>query len=333
MAVEALRQVFKTLADPTRMRLLALLERNELAVHELMQVLGMAQSTVSRHLGILRDAGLVQDRREGTFAYYRRRIPAEPRVAEVWALAKETLVGDPVAEADAVALAAIMEARALRTRNWFDAVGPEWDALRAVFNDDTQRARAIGQLVPRELRVADIGTGTGILASELARLGLRVIAVDNSVRMLEAARAKFGASDLPVEFRHGDASALPLADGEVHAAFAHMVLHYVASPADVVAEMARVVAPGGRVVVVDFVHHDRDWMKDKLGVQWQGFSLDTMQSWFEQAGLEGVHTELSPPAARSEHLPATFIATALRPAAGPVHRRADTHPIQRAVRR
>jgi ArsR family transcriptional regulator len=318
--MEALRQVFKTLADPTRLRLLLLLEREELAVHELVQVLDMAQSTVSRHLGILRDAGLLEDRREGTTIFYRLK-PGEGRWGEVWDLTVRTLQDDATRSRDLAALESILEERALRTRSWFDAVGPEWESLRAVFHDDVQRARAITRLVPTELTVADIGTGTGILAQELTGLGLRVIAVDHSKRMLEAARLKLeqaGSLDR-AELRQGEAHDLPIADGEVDAAFAHMVLHYVASPADAVREMARVVRPGGVVVVVDFVAHDRDWMKDKLGVLWQGFPMETVRSWFTQAGLGPVEIEVTDPPPRSQDLPATFIAacTAPQPSAAP----------------
>jgi ArsR family transcriptional regulator len=193
-------------------------------------------------------------------------------------------------------------------------MGPEWDSLRTVFHDDVQRARAIAKLVPANLRVADIGTGTGILAQELASAGLHVIAVDHSPRMLEAARAKLESLGIEgVDLRMGEASDLPLRDGEVQAAFAHMVLHYVASPADAVREMARVVSPEGRVVVVDFVDHDREWMKEKLGVMWQGFPLETVRRWFHQAGLQDLGIEISEPARRNQDLPQTFIAAACKP--------------------
>ena len=320
--MEALRQIFKTLADPTRLRILLLVEREELAVQELMQVLDMAQSTVSRHLGILREAGLLDDRRDGTFVYYRLTTRDGPW-REAWELSKRSLADDRTASRDRVALDGILTSRSVKTRSWFDAIGPEWNDLRRVFHDDTQRARAMTRLVPTGLRVADIGTGTGIFASELSAVGSHVIAVDHSARMLEAAREKLEAAGVAsVDLRRGEAHALPIEDNEVDAAFAHMVLHYVASPADAVREMARVVKPGGVVVVVDFVQHDREWMKEKLGVMWQGFPSDTVRSWFAQAGLEGLGIEQSEPAARNADLPATFIATAHKPSDQPteIHR-------------
>jgi ArsR family transcriptional regulator len=337
MSAESLQKILKTLADPTRVRILSLLEREELAVQELMEVLAMAQSRVSRHLGILREAGLLRDRREGTYVFYRFTPPADGAWRDAWALARRELAGDPAAERDAAALARVLEARASRARSFFDSVGPEWDALRKVFNDDVLRARALAHLAPPDWTVADVGTGTGILAIELARLGLGVIAVDHSPRMLEAARAKLeeegfafaegrfapageGAAAAAladgagrVELRAGEASALPLADAEVDAALAHMVLHYLPAPADALREMARVVRPGGAVVVVDFVRHEAEWMREELGVQWLGFPPDEVAGWLRDVGLEGPRVETIAARSPVRELPAAFIASARRP--------------------
>ncbi len=321
MSAESLQKILKTLADPTRVRILALLEREELAVQELMEVLGMAQSRVSRHLGILREGGLLRDRREGTYVFYRFAAPTAGAWGDAWALAQRELAGDALAARDAAALVRVLEARASRARSFFDAVGPEWDALRKVFHDDALRARAIAHLVPADWTVADIGTGTGILATELARLGMHVIAVDHSPRMLEAARAKLSEEGLAearegagrVELRAGEASALPLTDAEAHAALAHMVLHYLPAPLDALREMARVVRPGGVVVVVDFVRHEAEWMREELGVLWLGFPPDEVAGWFREVGLEHVRIETSTARSPARELPATFIASARKP--------------------
>jgi ArsR family transcriptional regulator len=314
MGTEALQKVFKTLADPTRIRILFLLEREELAVQELMEVLGMPQSRVSRHLGILREAGLLQDRRDGTFVLYRFTPPQSGHWREAWELVGRSLGEDATTDRDLAALAGVIEARASRSHSFFDSVGPEWDALRKVWSDDLLRARALARLIPPGLRVADIGTGTGVLALELARAGLRVVAVDHSARMLDAARAKLGRDPgLEIDLRLGDASSLPLADGEVEAAFAHMVLQYLASPLDALREMARVVAPGGSVVVIDFVSHDREWMRQELGVLRLGFSAEEIASSFVSVGLQEPRIETQAPASRTADLPETFIASAERP--------------------
>src|SRR5262245_4138591 len=279
-----------------------------------MEAVGTAQSRVSRHLGILRDAGLLRDRREGTFALYRFERPSPGPWSEGWALARRSLAADPVAERDRLALARVLEARAARSRSFFEAVGPEWDALRKVWNDDALRARALARVLPRDLLVADVGTGTGTLALELAGAGMRVIAVDHSAAMLQAARRKLDeAGTERVELRQGEAEALPLADGEVDAAFAHLVLQYLPAPGRALQELARVVRPGGAVVVVDFVRHDREWMRQELGVVWLGFETDDVARWLADAGLEHVRVEVQAPAARGGDLPATFVADARRP--------------------
>ena len=309
MSAEFLQKVFKTLADPTRVRILLLLEREELAVQELMEVLGMAQSRVSRHLGILREAGLLGDRREGTFVHYRFRTPRERSWREAWNLARRALREDPLCQRDRAALPRVLEARAARSRSFFDSVGPEWDSLRKVWNDDALRAQALTRLVPRGLRVADVGTGTGAFARELAHAGAQVVAVDPSPAMLEAARNKLeGVAPGSVELRRGEAAQLPLEDGEVDAAFAHMVLQYLPSPAEALVEMVRVVRPGGRVVVVDFVRHDREWMRQELGVTWLGFPPEEISQLLEEAGLREARVERQPPATRGGDLPETFIA-------------------------
>ncbi len=313
-AASGLQKVFKTLSDPTRVRILRLLEAEELMVQELMEALGMAQSRVSRHLAILREASLLGDRRDGTYVFYRFAPPPDGPWRDAWSLVTRNLEGDPTAERDAAALARVIEARGERSRSFYDAVGPEWDALRKIFDDDLLRARAIGRLVRPALKVADIGTGTGILAMELARLGLRVVGVDESARMLEAAGAKLASEAMEgVELRRGDAHALPLADGEVDAVLAHMVLHSLSGPGDALKEMARVVRPGGAVVVVDFVSHEQEWMRQELGVRWLGFSLEELKGWFAAAQLPDVQIEVHESSTRGRELPASFIASARRP--------------------
>ena len=314
MAAEDLQRIFKTLSDPTRIRILTALQREELAVQELMEVLGVAQSRVSRHLAILREAGLIRDRRNGTYVFYRFTVPADGPWHETWELISRNLSRDSTVERDAASLARVLEARADRARTFFDSVGPEWDALRKIFADDVLRAHAITRLVAPNLKVADCGTGTGILAIELAQLGLQVIAIDHSPRMLDAARTKLQEAGVDgVELRQGDLGAMPLADDEVDAALAHMVLHYLPSPAEAIREMARVVAAGGSVVVVDFVAHEHEWMREELGVTWLGFELDEVKSWFDACGLQDLQCESHPGLSAGRNLPATFIISGRTP--------------------
>lgn len=320
-ASELLQKVFKTLADPTRIRILRLLEQQELLVGELMMILGMAQSRVSRHLAILREAGLLIDRRKGTYVAYHSSLPESGPWRDAWNLARDGLIGDPTADRDDALLARTLAARSARSgRDFFEEVGPDWDALRRVFGDDLLRARAIMALVRPPLRVADIGTGTGILALELARQGLDVVGIDRSEAMLEAARQKWaleaGDARGRIEFKAGDAHALPLGDASVDAAFAHMVLHSLEEPERAVREMARVVRPGGRVVVVDFLAHDHTWMEQELGLLWLGFAPELVTSWLTHAGLVDVRLQREAPDAKRD-LPASFVAVGQKPDASP----------------
>ncbi|MFO0687709.1 MAG: metalloregulator ArsR/SmtB family transcription factor [Myxococcota bacterium] len=318
-ASELLQKVFKTLSDPTRIRILRLLEQQELLVGELMAILGMAQSRVSRHLAILREAGLLTDRRKGTYVAYHSSLPESGPWHDAWTLARASLQGDPTADRDDALLRRTLAARTARSgRDFFEEVGPDWDALRRVFGDDLLRARAINALVAPPLRVADIGTGTGVLALELARLGLDVVGIDRSEAMLETARQKWQLEAAnargSIELRPGDAHALPLADASVDAAFAHMVLHSLEDPERAVREMARVVRPGGRVVLVDFLAHDHAWMEQELGLLWLGFDAARVLEWLAAAGLVDARLSREEPDAKRD-LPASFVAVARRPEA------------------
>jgi len=314
---EELQKVFKTLADPTRIRILRLLEQEELIVGELMDILGMAQSRVSRHLAVLREAGLLTDRREGTFVAYRLILPEEGPWREAWTLSRTSLASDPMATRDDTLLRrALAKRESSGGRNFFDTVGPEWDALRSVLGDDLLRARATAELVRPGLRVADIGTGTGILALELAELGLDVIGIDRSEAMLETARQKWdsiaAAQTGNIEFRVGDAHELPLEAASVDAAFAHMVLHSLEEPERAVQEMARVVRPGGLVILVDFMPHELEWMKRELGLLWLGFTAETIHRWIDAAGLEPPRIHQHAPDLKRD-LPASFVAASHKP--------------------
>lgn len=309
-----LQRAFKTLSDPTRVRVLALLEREELVVQELMEILQMAQSRVSGHLRILREAGLLADRRQGTYVFYR--FPPAPRGAwrDCWQLLRRTLADDEVVTQDLRALDAVVQSRASRARAFFDARAPEWDALRSIFNDEALRARAIAQLVPEGMCVAEVGTGTGVLALELARQGIRVIAIDHSPAMLDATRAKLEESRIPgVELRQGEASRLPIGDAEVDAAMAHMVLRYLPAPLRAILELSRVTRPGGRVVISDFVYHEFEWMRKELGVQWLGFQQQELEEWFRIAGLQDLRYETYAASPQGRDLPATFLLTGSKP--------------------
>jgi SAM-dependent methyltransferase len=297
------------LADATRSRLLLLLERHELTVGELCQVLQLPQSTVSRHLKLLGDEGWAAARAEGTSRRYR--MPAE-RMDEaqrrLWAMVRGEVAALPQAASDAARLRSVLAERTTRSREFFSTAAGEWDRVRAELFG--RRADLLGLLglLDDGWTVGDLGCGTGQVAETLAPFVRRVVAVDASPEMLAAARARLeGAAN--VETRAGELEALPLADGELDAALLFLVLHYVAEPAEALAEAARALRPGGRLLVVDMLPHEREEYRHAMGHLWQGFETERLRGWMEGAGLAAFRCiPLAPdPAARG---PGLFAASA-----------------------
>lgn len=297
------------LADATRSRLLLLLERHELTVGELCQVLQLPQSTVSRHLKLLGDERWAAARAEGTSRRYR--MPAE-RMEEaqrrLWAMVRAEVAAMPQAARDAERLRSVLAERTVRSREFFSAAAGEWDRMRAeLFGRRADLLGLLGLLDDR-WTVGDLGCGTGQVAESLAPFVARVVAVDASPEMLEAARARLAEAG-NVEIRSGALEALPVADGELDAAVVFLVLHYVAEPAAAIAEAARALRPGGRLLVVDMAPHDREEYRHAMGHLRQGFEAARVGEWTEEAGLTGFRCVPLPPdpAARG---PALFAATA-----------------------
>ncbi len=300
-----------TLADPTRGRLLLLLERHVLSVGELCSVLQQPQSTVSRHLKVLGDGGWITSWRDGTSRNYTMagdRLDAAGR--ELWRVVRGGVDGMPAAGQDRARLASVLADRRGRSREFFSSAAGEWDRLRAeLFGARAELAPLLGLLDPR-WTIGDLGCGTGSSAAALAPFVARVIAVDESPAMLEAARRRLAGS-ANVELRPGSLEALPVGDGELDAAILGLVLHHVADPPAALAEAARALAPGGRLLVIDMMPHDRERYRQEMGHLWLGFPGEQLAAWLTEAGFAAPHlTELPPdPAARGPNL---FAAGAVR---------------------
>lgn len=263
----SLQTTLKLLSDSTRLRLLALLSIEEIAVQELVSITGLAQSRVSNHLALLRRAGLVQDRREGSWVFYRLAEP-DPDGAltpELYAATLRPFLAGAQGQADAQALDAVREQRRERSRVTHDALAHRWVEVGQEFQTGSLRAEACAALVPKRLTVADLGCGAGYLTSYLAPRVAKVIAIDHSQKMLDTARGRFAATGLTVEFRRGEMEQLPLADGEVDAAFANLVWHHVADMDRAARELFRVIRKGGTAVITDLLPHDQDWMREEMG--------------------------------------------------------------------
>ena len=279
--------LFQTLADETRLRIIRALMECPLTVSELTAILDSPQSTVSRHLSILRRAELVGDRRDGTFIWYRL-SDALCRDEPLLAVVRAALGRLPREQADRERLAAVLEARRAGTRDFFDALAGHYDSLARPGGGPEALAMAMMMGLPPATAV-DLGSGQGEIALRLARLGHRVIAVDSSPAMVKtlAERARReGLSD--VQARLGDLEALPLPDACGDLVLVSQTLHHTRRPEVALREAARVCRPGGRVIVLDLLHHEQEWTREKLGDLWLGFEPDVLCRWLAEAGLASI---------------------------------------------
>ena len=280
--------LFRLLGDETRLRLLRLLVTERLNVGELTAVLGIAQSGVSRHLGLLRDAGLVTEERAGGFTFLRA-APAEddPRLGPVWTLLRTRFKGarrDAVVRGDEARLREVLRQRRENAETHGGATGARARQL-VPGRSWAAWSRGLGLLLP-PLTVADLGCGEGYLTLEVARWAGRVIAVDRSARVLNRARALAVHRRVAnVEWRRGEIETLPLDTGAVDVALLSQALHHARDPHRALREAARVVGDGGRVLVLDLQAHTEEWAKERLGDHWLGFGLEAVSEMMGQAGL------------------------------------------------
>ncbi len=288
--------LFKLLGDDARLRILRLLAAERLNVSELTGILGIAQSGVSRHLGLLKDAGLIIEQREGGYTYFRL-VPsllaagtARGRSRRSWRPSSPTRRRSETGRADDARLA---EVRRLRKENFDTHAGPDTNERQLVPGRSWAAwSRALGHLLP-PLRVADIGCGEGYLTVEASRWASRVIAVDRSALVLKRARALAARRRVRnVIWKQGELEKLPLRDASVDVALLSQALHHAPDPARAVAEAARIVLPGGRVLVLDLREHDEQWVRQRLGDRWLGFTDDAVAKLLKNAGLTDVRVNV-----------------------------------------
>jgi ArsR family transcriptional regulator len=284
---------FQALADPTRLRVLALLRLMELSVGELAQVLGQSQPRVSRHLKILSDAGVLERRKEGSWVFLT--LADGDRVDPMFAL-MDDWVDDgtrTMFAADATRTDAIRAERANAANRYFAAHAGVWDQIRSLHVAECEVESAIDRaLGKRPLgRLVDVGTGTGRMIELFASRAAQAIGIDRSSEMLRLARAKLEAAGINPSLRQGDMYALPLADGTADSVIIHQVLHYAHSPAVAIAEAGRVLSSGGTLLVVDFAAHDREELRATDAHIRLGFDDEVMVAWFAAAGLEADRVE------------------------------------------
>ena len=285
--LESLLSGLRAAADASRIRLLAVCTQGEWTVTELTQVLGQSQPRVSRHLKLLADAGLLERFREGSWVFYRRaRAGAGARLARN--LCRMLPAEDPDLALDRQRLAAVRAARQDQAAQYFASHAGSWDEVRSLYVDEAKVEAALlgvfGEQPPRNL--LDIGTGTGrILQLFAPRIGFG-LGLDLSREMLSVARANLDRTSLRnCQVRHGDMYHVPLPDGSFDAATMHNVLHFADDPSAALAEAARVLRPGGRLVVIDFGRHELEFLRREHAHRRLGFTDTEMHGWFTAAGL------------------------------------------------
>lgn len=283
---------FKALADDTRLRLFCVLSRYELNVNELIMILGMGQSRVSRHLKILSSSGLVSWRRDGLWVFYSAVSDGESRRFADAVL--PFVVEDGVFQADLSAAAAIFEERLRATRQFFNSIAEDWDQLSSEVLGSYDLPGAIAATVPSGAVAADLGCGTGEVLLRMLPAARELIGVDGSARMLDLARRRFAHESARVSLRIGDLEHLPLRDGEADFVSVNMVLHHLSSPEAALAEARRVLRPGGRFVLTDFDRHDNEAMRVSHGDRWLGFTEKALRAALLKAGFTPITTTRTP---------------------------------------
>jgi len=290
----AILEHMSALADPTRCRLLLLLERHELTVSELCAVLQCPQSSVSRHLKTLADDDWVSSRRDGTSRFYSMPLDdLDSGASRLWPLIREQVAATAAAGQDELRLQGVLARRRAKSQEFFATAAGDWDRLRSDLFGDAFYLWAVLGLIDPTLVVGDLGCGTGQLTETIAPYVRRVIAVDGSTDMLDAARRRVGDRQ-NVDIRQGDLEALPLEAAELDCAILALVLHYAPNPANALAEVARVVRPGGRLLVVDMLPHEREEYQQQMGHVWLGFSETQMSRFLTGSGFDDVQIRVLP---------------------------------------
>jgi ArsR family transcriptional regulator len=301
-----------SLADATRLRLLRLLERQELGVAELCDILQLPQSTISRHLKVLADLGWVHGRNEGTTHFYRTILDElDPAARRLWLVAREQTDRWATVSQDQLRLQRLLQQRN-DSQSFFAGAAGKWDSLRGqLYGRHFSTAACLG-LLSSNLIVADLGCGTGQIAADLAPFIHRVIGIDNSAAMLKAARRRL--TNLSnVELRRGELTSIPIDNDSCDAALIVLALTYIADPPAAIREAARILKPGGRAVIIDLLPHDRDDFRRQMNQHWPGFDQELIRRWLTEADLEATVSRSLPPEPNVKG-PALFLASGVKSA-------------------
>lgn len=296
LSSDELVELLRAAGEPTRLRVLALLAAEELAVLELGRILEQSQPRVSRHLRLLVQAGLVERFPDGAWVFYRLTVQGDRRafVDRVLALAAAE---DPVLARDAEQLSGIRLERAAQAESYFERNAARWDEIRSHYVSEAAVEQAILEAAGRGPvgRLVDLGTGAGRMLTLLGPKAQRATGLDLSQHMLNIARSRAAQAGLACELRHGDIFATGLPDGAGDLVVVHQVLHYLSDPAAAVREAARLVAPGGRLLIVDFAPHDLEFLREAHQHRRLGFTDAEIARWLGEGGLNPPEAKALPP--------------------------------------
>lgn len=306
-------ELIKLLGDPTRLRLLSLLEEESLSVLELQEIMDMGQSRISSHLAILRQADLVDDRRDGKKSFYSLRPPRQPLLGALWKAALEAVRNSPQALADRNSLQRVTERRRAESEAYFNMVagklgknycpGRSWEAIGHFL-----------LLLTPDIDIADLGAGEGVLSQLLARRARSVVCVDNAPAMVKVGSELARENAIEnLRYALGDIESVPLEDQSVDLALLSQALHHAEHPAKALGEAFRILRPGGRVAVLDLKQHGFEKARELYADRWLGFSPNQVYQWMRQTGFEHISVDTVSKESREPFFE-TILATAIRPA-------------------
>jgi ArsR family transcriptional regulator len=305
-------RALRALSDPTRLRIIALMEKNELSVNELQEITHMGQSRISTHLGLLQDAGLVQSRRDGKRTFYRLNESADEPQREFIQVAIRGARELPEHPADDVNLKRILARREDQAQFFFNQIAGRYDRCYGPGRSWQALGQLLLEILP-PLVVADLGAGEGLVSELLARRCKKVIAVDNSEKIVEFGAAKAKKNGLRnLEFRLGDLQDPPVDSASVDLVVLSQALHHAAEPVKAITAAYRILKPGGQVVILDLLRHKFEKARELYGDRWLGFPESDLQRWMETAGFKGVQVRT---VAREEQPPhfTTIMADGVKP--------------------
>lgn len=274
---------FKALSDETRFRLINLLYHYELNVNEMVEILSMGQSRISRHLKVLTDSGLLMFRRNGNWAFYS--TVSEGQGYTFIKSMKYLMQSSGDFSIDLKKAKRIIEDRSIGTTRFFDSIAEDWEELKSEIIGDIDLNELIKRYIEESGVIVDLGCGTGDLIPVLIKKAKTVIGVDKSTKMLEQTLRRFHQKKKNIDLRIGEIEHLPLKNEEADLVVINMVLHHLTSPQTAMAEVFRVLRSNGLFVIVDFLNHSFESMRKKYGDRWLGFSKEEIERWLRGSGF------------------------------------------------